>query len=101
MSSQTPPVNSLTKKGASSLETSMSDSDDSEDDLSFSKGATPIHAPLQETTTEGSMGTTLGLQSTWSDPRAQHPVAGMEWISSADSKCFLYITNLTLVIYGT
>ena len=77
-------VNNLPSKNPSYFPESSSDTSDNE--LNFSLGGTPSLIPVQSRTTQGSLGTTYGLQATGSDPRTQQPVAGFDWTSSADLK---------------
>ncbi|KAJ7379357.1 Lsd1/2 complex PHD finger containing protein Phf2 [Desmophyllum pertusum] len=81
-------MNSMSNKNASFFPTNSteSNSDTSDNELNFSLGGTPSLIPVPSRTTQGSMGTTFGLQATGSDPRTQQPVAGLDWTSSADLK---------------
>lgn len=63
-----------------------SNSDTSDNELDFSFGGTPSLIPMQSRTTQGSMGTTYGLQTTGSVSRTQQPMAEFDWTSSADLK---------------
>ena len=63
-----------------------SNSDTSDNELDFSFEGTPSLIPMQSRTTQGSMGTTYGLQTTGSVSRTQQPMAEFDWTSSADLK---------------